>query len=184
MTVADYNPTVLQLVTLPNFLLAWAFARKDDPALKDAFSMDGELELFDEVKAAFRRTLVDTNISICWLSGGWSPEFVELVYATDGAKNFGAPVDTIILGAETIYSPFALNCFYETVMTILRREQAERPTCVAQALVGAKRLYFGVGGSLDDFIAKAREGGMEVEQLKEETDGVRRGVVLCKRLPS
>jgi protein-histidine N-methyltransferase len=182
MTVADYNPTVLQLVTLPNFLLAWAFARKDDPALKDAFSMEGELELMDEVKEAFQKTLADADISISWLSGGWCPEFVELLYAADGL-DFTAPLDTLILGAETIYSPFALNSFYETVMTIFRREQAERPNCEAQALVGAKRLYFGVGGSLDDFVTRAREGGMAVEQLKEEAVGVRRGVIHCK-LPS
>jgi protein-histidine N-methyltransferase len=184
MTVADYNPTVLQLVTLPNFILAWAHASHDDASLKDAFTMEGELELSDGVKEAFQKALVSADISITWLTGGWSGEFVDLLYASDGTEGSGALVDTLILGAETIYSPFALDAFYATIAAILDRERAGRPGCRAQALVGAKRLYFGVGGSLDDFVVKAREGGMQVEQLKEEIDGVRRGVVLCEKLKS
>lgn len=181
LLLADYNPTVLQLVTLPNIMLTWALQLKDtEPALKEAFSLENELELTDEVKCAFRNFLPSANITLEWISGGWSAEFVDAIYAPGIQTNSPVPSNSLIMGAETIYSPFALSSFYHTVMEILRHERRRNPGCNAEALVGAKRLYFGVGGSLDDFIAKARDGGALVEQLREEVDGVRRGVVQCK----
>lgn len=83
----------------------------------------------------------------------------------------------MLLGAETIYSPFALETFLETTFDILQREKTAGNG--AGAYVAAKRMYFGVGGSLDDFVDKARNKGARVEQLREETEGVRRGVVQC-----
>lgn len=184
LLLADYNPSVLRLVTLPNIVLTWALELKDtEPALKEAFSLENELELTDEVRSAFRRFLPSANITLDWISGGWSAEFVETIYAGAVQDAPSAPANTLIMGAETIYSPFALNSFYHTVMELLRRERQNNPDRDAEALVAAKRLYFGVGGSLDDFIEAARGGGAYVEQLREEADGVRRGVVQC-RLPS
>lgn len=180
MLLADYNPSVLQLVTLPNFVLTWALQLKDtEPALEEAFSMENELELTDEVKDAFRRFLPSANITLEWLSGGWSQEFVDAVYVESSQAEVSTS-HTVIIGSETIYSPFALDSFYHTVMEMMRRERQLNPERGADVLVGAKRLYFGVGGSLDDFVAKAIDGGAEVEQLREEVDGVRRGVVQCR----
>ncbi|KAI5462956.1 hypothetical protein BGZ63DRAFT_402307 [Mariannaea sp. PMI_226] len=171
LIMADYNPTVLQLVTLPNFLLSWALNNPQNPALKDSFSIEGEVELGPNVIAAFQQFLQDSNISLFFLSGGWSQEFVDLLYTLPTSQT----TSTLLLGAETIYSPFALQAFTETIFAILERERGNE----AGALVGAKRLYFGVGGSLDDFIDKARGKGATVDQVAEETEGVRRGVVQC-----
>jgi len=185
--LADYNPSVLQLVTLPNFILAWAiYHRGKLPLLEEAFSLDGELELTPEVLGAFQDFLSSHKISLLFFSGAWSPEFVSMITGSQNAldKPIPSPVDeqgaeqaTIILGAETIYSPFALSSFLQTILALLQHEKA----CgqVAEVLVGAKRLYFGVGGSLDDFVVQAREQGAIVEQLREEAEGVRRGVVRC-----
>ncbi|OAA64068.1 hypothetical protein ISF_04777 [Cordyceps fumosorosea ARSEF 2679] len=180
--VADYNPTVVQLVTLPNFILAWALStREHTPALRNAFSIDDELELLPEVVAAFQSYLIANRISLTFLSGAWSPEFIELVYSIipDDATGSGAAAATLLLGAETIYSPFALQAFTEATFSILRREKSKQNASPAVALVAAKRLYFGVGGSLDDFVEQARSRGSEVITLREESDGVRRGVVKC-----
>lgn len=178
--VADYNPSVLHLVTLPNFILVWAlWQRETNPVLEPAFSMEGELELLPDVLAAFKDYLVAANISIFFMSGGWSPEFVDLLYQLRYNSIGTNDRETLLLGAETIYSPFALSAFAETVFLILGKEQRECPDSHTKALVAAKRLYFGVGGSLDDFIEKAREIGAKVIQLREETEGVRRGVVQC-----
>jgi len=49
--------------------------------------------------------------------------------------------------------------------------------------VAAKRVYFGVGGSLDDFVEKVSQLGATVCLLREETEGVRRGVVKCTLSP-
>lgn len=177
--IADYNPTVLQLVTLPNFILSWALSRSDSiPELRETLTGDEEqeLELTPEVLDAFWTFLVQSNISLSFLSGAWSPEFVDLVYSTS-PDNAVAPT-TLMLGAETIYSPFALKAFTETVFTVLERERGLAGVG-AVAYVGAKRLYFGVGGSLDDFVVDAQARGALVAQLREETQGVRRGVVRC-----
>lgn len=175
--VADYNPSVLQLVTLPNFILAWALAqRQNTPVLSESFSMDGEIELLPGVIEAFKQYLTNSKINLFFLSGAWSEDFVNLLYSIPGA---GAHSTTLLLGAETIYSPFALQAYTETTFDILLREQARQGSPPATALVGAKKMYFGVGGSLDDFVDRARERGGEVTTLREEAGGVRRGVVKC-----
>lgn len=173
-TLADYNPSVLHLVTLPNLLLTWALhARASSPVLEEAFtSVDGELELTDPVRAAFMTDLAAANISLSFLSGAWSPAFVEQVYTSRNPATVGAPA--LVLGAETIYSPFALKAFADTLLDILGREGPN-----GAAVIAAKRLYFGVGGSLDDFVEKMRELGAVVGMVREETEGVRRGVVKC-----
>ncbi|KEY64953.1 hypothetical protein S7711_08194 [Stachybotrys chartarum IBT 7711] len=174
--VADYNPTVLQLVTLPNFVLAWALHHRHSPLLQEAFTLDGELELTPDVLQAFQAYLASSKISLSFISGAWSPEFVQLLYAAQPART--ASSLALVLGAETIYSPFALQAFTEVVFDVLNRERAA-PESSAAALVAAKRLYFGVGGSLDDFVDKAQSKGAVISTLREETEGVRRGVVRC-----
>ncbi|KAI1436758.1 hypothetical protein GGR50DRAFT_692947 [Xylaria sp. CBS 124048] len=179
-TLADYNPTVLQLVTLPNFILAWAIHhREESPLLGEAFSPEGELDLTPEILEAFQEFLRARDISLLFFSGAWSDEFIDLITSAQDSAAVGSEPEqaTVILGAETIYSPFALSSFLQTIYTLLHREKARDKA--AEVLVGAKRLYFGVGGSLDDFVVQARERGAVVEQLREETEGVRRGVVRC-----
>ncbi|KAI1461901.1 hypothetical protein F4805DRAFT_186876 [Annulohypoxylon moriforme] len=179
IVLADYNPTVLQLVTLPNFILCWALHQRAElPLLENAFSSEGELELTPEVIGAFDEFLSARKISLSFFSGAWSTEFIGLVSSEQIHRTGnGTKQRTIILGAETIYSPFALSSFTQTIFSFMKQEREQGN--VAEALVGAKKLYFGVGGSLDDFVAKARELGANVEELREETEGVRRGVVRC-----
>ncbi|KAG5655061.1 hypothetical protein KAF25_000266 [Fusarium avenaceum] len=176
LILADYNPSVLQLVTLPNFILSWALNNSRLPALQEAFSIEGEVELGPGVLAAFQQSLVESNVTLSFVSGAWSREFVDLIYTLPCGD--GQLSSTLLLGAETIYSPFALQAFLETLFLILEKER-DTEGSEAGAYIGAKRLYFGVGGSLDDFIDKARQKGAKVEQLREETEGVRRGVVQC-----
>ncbi|EJT81488.1 hypothetical protein GGTG_01466 [Gaeumannomyces tritici R3-111a-1] len=191
LTLADYNPSVLQLVTLPNFILAWALLRRgESELLQEALSSEenldggGELELDDEVKAAFLSFLETSNISLSFVSGGWSPAFVELLYDGLGAplqqqqQQGGNSSSTLVVGAETIYSPFALGAFADTLLAVLRRERSGGGGS-ATSIVAAKRLYFGVGGSLDDFVDRVAGEGVDVRWLAEETEGVRRGVVQC-----
>lgn len=175
--VADYNPTVLQLVTLPNFILSWALSNSDSEVLKDAFSIEGEVELGPEVLQAFQTFLEDRAIDLKLLSGGWSPDFCQLI---EDVSPTAPERQTLVLGAETIYSPFALQSFTEIIFAILEQEKARQSSSnAATAIVGAKRLYFGVGGSLDDFISAVQERGANIASLRDETEGVRRGVVRC-----
>ncbi|KAI1864289.1 hypothetical protein JX265_008660 [Neoarthrinium moseri] len=177
--LADYNSTVLQLVTLPNFILSWALQQRTELPLVDAAlsSEDGELDLTPEVIQAFQEFLSQRKVNIEFISGAWCQEFVELVENALPANANGSRQRVIVLGAETIYSPFALQSFTDTVFSLLSHQKAQGNS--AEVLAAAKKLYFGVGGSLDDFVTKARELGATVETLREETEGVRRGVVQC-----
>jgi protein-histidine N-methyltransferase len=180
LILADYNATVLQLVTLPNFIVSWALAHAVElPLVAEALaSVEGELELTPEVLQAFQDYLASRKINLQFLSGGWSPEFVELVKTTQGALVTGrAKQKMFILGAETIYSPFALQSFTEVIFSLMGHQRSLGNN--AEVVAAAKRMYFGVGGSLDDFVDKARGLGAVVDQLREETEGVRRGVVRC-----
>jgi protein-histidine N-methyltransferase len=180
LTLADYNPTVLYLVTLPNLILAWALQRRsEDSFLEEAFTPDGELELTPKVLDAFRQSLSSSRITLSFLSGAWSSEFVDLLYRSGVPAGLPDNAKTVLLGSETIYSPFALENFSSTLLSILQRERRERPSGDVRALIAAKRLYFGVGGSLDDFIDKMRGLGASVRTMFEETQGVHRGVVEC-----
>ncbi|KAK2610779.1 hypothetical protein N8I77_004180 [Diaporthe amygdali] len=185
LTLADYNPSVLQLVTMPNLLLAWALhQRYHDQLIQDALSsVEGELEITEQVIDSFKSFLTTSSINVSFVSGGWSPELVELIYSSSASlpsgSGGGGATRTLIMGAETIYSPFALSSFTDTLLTILRRERGAEPSRQAMAVIAAKRLYFGVGGSLDDFVDKMRSLEAVVNMVREETEGVRRGVVEC-----
>lgn len=185
LVLADYNPSVLQLVTMPNVLLAWAlYQQEHDAALQEAFaSVEGELEINAHVVETFKAFLISSNITVSFVSGGWSLDFVNLIYgdpfSTSSNGGEGANGHTLVMGAETIYSPFALASFTETLLSILQRERDGLPGRQAVAIVAAKRLYFGVGGSLDDFVDQIRGLGAAVSMMREETEGVRRGVVKC-----
>jgi protein-histidine N-methyltransferase len=165
--LADYNPSVLQLVTLPNLLLSWAqFARMEE------WEEEGELEIDGDLIQAFLASLRSANVTLSFVSGAWGQEFVKLV-----GENMGLNASQItIIGAETIYSPFALRSFGETLLALMRSMDGKGKI----ALVAAKKVYFGVGGSMEDFCEMVREQGAIVEQIREESDGVRRVVVEVK----
>ncbi|KAF7940232.1 uncharacterized protein EAE98_000359 [Botrytis deweyae] len=162
--LADYNPTVLQLVTLPNILLSWAQITKSE-----SWEAEGELDIDEALISEFISGLTSRNINISLFSGAWSPDFVSLV--TD--KLHLSCESTIIIGAETIYSPAALKAFAETLMALLDLSTGSNKT----ALIGAKKVYFGVGGSIEDFIEDVTARGALVNQVREESDGVRRAVI-------
>ncbi|TGO22520.1 hypothetical protein BPAE_0164g00070 [Botrytis paeoniae] len=162
--LADYNPTVLQLVTLPNILLSWAQITNSE-----SWEVEGELDIDEALISGFISALTSRNINISLFSGAWSPDFVSLVTE----KLHVSCENTIIIGAETIYSPAALKAFAETLMSLLDLSTGSNKT----ALIGAKKVYFGVGGSIEDFIEDVTARGALVTQVREESDGVRRAVI-------
>jgi protein-histidine N-methyltransferase len=174
-TLADYNEDVVRLVTLPNLVLAWAGALDAEASttlfpegnpLLDAGEEHGDLYLTPEILQAFRAQLKATGIEISLLSGSWTPTttFLELVPSSPD-------LNTFILGSETIYSPASLSAFAETIVALMKRVKT------GKAVVAAKRVYFGVGGSVDAFRQECSERGavayeMEFEGL--DSGGVRR----------
>jgi protein-histidine N-methyltransferase len=96
--------------------------------------------------------------------------------STSSSLNRAPSSPLLIIGAETIYSPMALTLFTESLMAILEFQGRDESV----ALVAAKKVYFGVGGSIEDFCDAVRARGGVVEQVREEVDGVRRAVVEVK----
>jgi protein-histidine N-methyltransferase len=176
-TLTDYNADVLRLVTVPNMLLAWA-STLDAEKSKEAFGEGGnpltsaernaDLYLTPALVTAFRTALSSIGITLTLLSGSWTPvsDLLNLI-PSDPCLN------TFILASETIYSPSSLSAFTEAMVELMKRVKS------GKAIVAAKRVYFGVGGSVDGFREECSRRGcvayeMEFEGLEE---GVRRCLV-------
>jgi protein-histidine N-methyltransferase len=181
-TLTDYNADVLRLVTVPNLLLTWV-ATLSAEASGNLFpdetgnpllgpEENGELYLTPEVLTAFKNALSATGITITLISGSWTPipTFLSLVPSSPD-------LNTFILGSETIYSPASLESFTDAIVALMSRVKT------GKTVVAAKRVYFGVGGSVDGFRAACAERGcvayeMEFEGLGGEGEGgVRRCLV-------
>ncbi len=138
---------------------------------------EGELDIDDDLLRAFRVGLEQCHVKLSFFSGAWSPAFVQLVSSKSSSQKESPEASLLILGAETIYSPMALQSFTGSLMAILELHQRGG----SMALVAAKKVYFGVGGSIEDFCDAVRARGGMVELIREEVDGVRRAVVEINR---
>jgi protein-histidine N-methyltransferase len=169
------------MVTLPNLLLTWASTL---PATSPPFSPDspnplaepgqqsGDLDITPELTAAFLTALVNQGLTLNLISGSWSPSppFLSLIPT--------APeMNILVLASETIYSPSALSSFSEALIGILKEVR------MGKAMVAAKRVYFGVGGSVDAFKIECRERKAVAYEIENhgvdlgEKEGVRRCLV-------
>ncbi|VVT46490.1 uncharacterized protein SAPINGB_P001239 [Magnusiomyces paraingens] len=151
LIMADYNESVLRLVTAPNLLFAWLQTLDPETRLSILSSTSqtsnaiaearlGEAEITEALITEFLQVLNQRSISIQFISGGWSPEFVQLLNS-----NLPAPVD-LIIASETVYSLDTLPIFTDTLLGIFKKSPH------ARALVAAKQVYFGVGGGVLEFI--------------------------------
>lgn len=147
-TLADYNASVLRLVTLPNLLLNYALLIHHD-ASSNPLTTDssGELDITPELISAFLAALDQAGVHINLISGPWSAALAALIPAS------GPDMGSLILAAETIYSPASTVAFVDLVVLLLKRVK------MAKAVVAAKRMYFGVGGSVDALKEACRDQG-------------------------
>lgn len=162
-TLADYNASVLRLVTLPNLLLTWA--RFSASSAISATDGNGELEITPALTDAFLAALSEAGITLNLISGPWSPALASLIPAS--APDMG----TLILAAETIYSPASTASFVDLLIELLKRIK------MAKAVVAAKRMYFGVGGSVDQLKTScAEKGAIAYEVENHGVPGMDQGV--------
>lgn len=153
LTLADYNASVLRLVTLPNLLLLWASRRYTDalsPGPPTEESLDGELEISPKLLEDFNDCLSSENYDISLVAGPWCAELAQEI-------SIRKEDEVLVLAAETIYSPTSTRAFTEAVLELLRQAKSGR------ALVAAKRVYFGVGGGVANFESEVSrlEGDMQ-----------------------
>ncbi|KAJ5552969.1 hypothetical protein N7494_002347 [Penicillium frequentans] len=179
-TCADYNDAVLRLVTLPNLLLTWHHIRQQSNAVVPdqepaPVQPEEELDITPELINEFKNDLTRRGIVLNFISGAWSPEFVGLVFEACESQEF----KTLLLASETIYSPASLNAFSETLLELLRRSSTS--SAKSRAMIAAKKVYFGVGGGVDEFLAVLKDvsaSGLAVEQrLDVQSEGVGRVVL-------
>ncbi|CAO1628736.1 unnamed protein product [Parajaminaea phylloscopi] len=166
--LCDYNRKVLQLVTLPNLLLAYHFSRAEQQGQPIA---PGELDLTPEFLDAFCSDLQSRGIQIHFHSGPWSG--LQLGAATD--RGGDAVHADLILTSETTYSLSGVHDLVQVVQRISRgaaaaafpsstqssatitdgelaelllHDDQERPPPPTACLVSTKDYYFGLGGGV------------------------------------
>lgn len=174
-TIADYNPPVLHLATLPNLFLTALSARSLLLPESDSSALD--IEPSPSLVSALRSELRKRNVSIDLVCGAWGTDFVEMICRTSRIEPdpLVKPL-VLILASETIYAPSSLYSFARTVVELLRKKKNEGSE--ALAFVIAKRVYFGVGGGVLEFERVLADfGGRIVEVWGSEGGGVGRCIV-------
>lgn len=155
-TFADFNEEVLRLVTLPNVLLTWAASTEDSGYIHpDSDNADNQdLELNPQLLERFASDLRTRNITLNFVSGPWSPALADLIPASAPDRGF------LVLAAETIYSPASTIAFVDLLKLLFSRVK------MSKAMIGAKRMYFGVGGSVDGLKEVCRERGAMASEIE------------------
>lgn len=133
IVLTDYNYQVLRLVTVPNMFITWYLTTRGRHG--DINEILVTQELIDE----FRVQLSNANISLSIVSGGWSPDWLAHVEPLVDFSN------CLFVTSETIYSPPIQPMLAQIVSGFYEKG--------AVCLVAGKDIYFGVGGTMEDFIA-------------------------------
>lgn len=157
---------VLHLATIPNLLLTFSlFAKLIPPA-------PGDLDITPALLASFKQCLTERNIHILPIAGNWGTQLASLIVPASGPPSGVA----LMLASETIYSPESTFAFTICLLETTRRFEEHGGR--ARALVAAKKVYFGVGGGVDEFLSVLREKGGD-GKVAWETEGMGIGVGRC-----
>ena len=156
LILADYNKSVLELVTLPNLIITWAkTVLTEDEWISLQRSSDenvaivgDELLLTTNLLQAFIDDLSARKIKINLISGSWGRVFSNLV-----RQHLTPTRPLLVFSSETIYQPENLPVVAETLLDLYQGDNRTG----TKALVAAKDIYFGVGGSVIEFESYLRK---------------------------
>nr|POE79738.1 histidine protein methyltransferase 1 [Quercus suber] len=152
--LADFNAEVLRLVTLPNIILTWAACSSPAELSNLDANSKADLELTPELLQRFTTDMHNVRLDLHFLSGPWSLTLADLI------PQSGSDMGSVILAAETIYSPDSTAAFVDLLANMLKRVK------MSKAMIAAKRMYFGVGGSVDGLKEACREEGMVAYEIE------------------
>ena len=119
----------------------------------------GDLEIDAASIEKTLQSLAALSIDLQAISGAWGNQLVKTVHENTPLQEGHSPTKNLrlILGSETIYSPSSLRDFTATLISLLRGGPVG---CTSLALIAAKKIYFGVGGGIDDFVnVLSNQGG-------------------------
>jgi len=131
----------------------------------EPWESEGDLDVTEAVTGAFLSDLSNRGITLDFVSGGWGAEMAQLLKPT-------SPYD-LALGSETIYSPSTTPLFADVLLEVLKGGEGS-------GLVAAKQIYFGVGGSVTDFVnlVRSKDSNAQIRVVREEKEaGVGRSIV-------
>jgi protein-histidine N-methyltransferase len=145
----------------------------------------GDLDIDPAYLLNLKDGLCRHNIHISTISGAWGPEFVRLVNSealptSPSSSYLEVRQETLILASETIYSPSTISSFVSTLLALLAAAESRGRT--AKALVAAKKVYFGIGGGVNEFLAVLQEKGGQAKIVWElDGEGVDRVILEVTR---
>lgn len=148
---------------------------------------NGELDITPNLLSSFVSDLSARNIHISFISGSWSTDLVSLVNSSgflslhspsSTIQEPAEPVDILLLASETIYSPGNIRAFTSTILSLLSSSASNHKDQHCSALVAAKKVYFGVGGGIDEFL-HVLENMQGLERCVWDSDGEGAGVGRC-----
>ncbi|QFZ29759.1 putative histidine methyltransferase [Clavispora lusitaniae] len=158
LVLSDFNYEVLRLVCVPNLIIHWASTLAPEKLAEymvpDIPLRNDELLLTPALLEEFSAQLNARNIEISFISGSWGPDFVTLAAGFD---------PDVILSSETIYSLDTLPIVLDTLLQLLKDKERYL------ALVAAKHYYFGVGGSIREFVDRLE--ACKPDTMKVDTIG-------------
>lgn len=148
IVMSDYNSLVLRLVSIPNMIIMWAktslapeqlisLQKSDDESIP---ILDDEILLTTALLDFFFEDMKSRKIEFNIISGSWGRKFSNILKEIIPSSN-----NCLILTSETIYQPVTLPVIAETLF------EAIESTNKSKALIAAKDIYFGVGGSIVEF---------------------------------
>ncbi|KAF1809667.1 hypothetical protein P152DRAFT_402996 [Eremomyces bilateralis CBS 781.70] len=166
-TLTDYNASVLRTCSFPNLFLTYCstlpatehpFSESEPNPLANLNDADPDEEwqtedliVTEALKEMFLANLSESGVHLTLISGSWCPPspFLSL-FPTNGAS---AKLNTFVVASETIYSIPSLKTFSAVLMDTLR------PVSMGKAIIAAKKVYFGVGGGVQEFRQEIGHGG-------------------------
>ncbi|KAI5963577.1 uncharacterized protein KGF55_002457 [Candida pseudojiufengensis] len=185
LILSDFNYDVLRLVTVPNLIINWAstlpsedLQRLTTDEINSRFEAN-ELFITTNLINEFLKQLKDSNTEIKLISGSWGKEFNDLV--SKYHINF-------IISSETIYSTVTLPIVAESIKIILSDSATffKNNGKTFMCLLAAKNIYFGVGGSIVEFLSHFKsisDSKFKVEVKEIHDSQLKRSLVLIEYCP-
>lgn len=167
--ISDFNLEVLRLVSIPNIIISWAMTLSPEELStvedKNIPLNNDELILTPALLSKFQEQLEIKNIELLLVHGSWGAKFCDLLIPQQ---------PDFILTSETIYSLESLPIVLEILLLLLENKPAYL------ALVAAKEYYFGVGGSIIEFMQKLlyrKPSSMAVDTIGNNLGQLKRDIV-------